>query len=109
MALAARCGLGMLLTEWVRIAAWGGANATTKILALIAGMVAGADSISDMGLLLWVPETRSTAMPIFVEETAEPVESADATGVGLGDVPGGRVGSGLLIGGFIAEVEALCR
>ena len=51
MALATRCGLATLLTERVRIAATGGANATGKILALVAGMVAGADSISDMGLL----------------------------------------------------------
>jgi hypothetical protein len=51
LALAARCGLATLLTERVRIAAKGGANATAKVLALVAGMVAGADSISDMDLL----------------------------------------------------------
>ena len=51
MALAARCGLATLLTERVRITAKGGANAATNILALVAGMVAGADSISDMSLL----------------------------------------------------------
>lgn len=51
MALAAQCGLATLLTERLRIAAKGGANATAKVLALIAGMVAGADSISDMDLL----------------------------------------------------------
>jgi hypothetical protein len=51
MALAARCGLAALLSERVRIAAKGGANATAKIVALVAGMVAGADSISDMDLL----------------------------------------------------------
>ena len=51
LALAARCGLATLLTERLRIAARGGANATAKILALIAGMIAGADSIDDMDLL----------------------------------------------------------
>jgi len=51
MALAARCGLGVLLAERVRIVAVGGANAAAKVLALIAGMIAGADSIDDMDLL----------------------------------------------------------
>src|SRR5918999_2310632 len=51
LALAARCGLATLLTERVRIAAKGGVNATAKVLALVAGMIAGADSISDMDLL----------------------------------------------------------
>jgi hypothetical protein len=46
-----RAARGMLLAERVRIAARGGANATAKILALVAGVVAGADSISDIGLL----------------------------------------------------------
>jgi hypothetical protein len=40
-----------LVTDRVRIAAKGGANATAKVLALVAGMVAGADCISDMDLL----------------------------------------------------------
>jgi hypothetical protein len=51
LALAARCGLGGLVTDRVRIAAKGGVNAAAKIVALVAGMVAGADSISDMDLL----------------------------------------------------------
>jgi hypothetical protein len=51
LALAARCELAELLTDRLRIAARGGANATTKILALIAGMIAGADCIHDMDLL----------------------------------------------------------
>jgi hypothetical protein len=51
MAVADRCGLTRLLREHVRIAAKGGANATMKILALVAGMVCGADSIDDMDLL----------------------------------------------------------
>ena len=51
MALANRCGLTRLLVEHVKIPAKGGANAALKILALIAGMVCGADSIDDMDLL----------------------------------------------------------
>jgi hypothetical protein len=51
LALAARCGLATLLSERLRIAAKGGAHATGKILALVAGMIGGADSISDMALL----------------------------------------------------------
>ena len=41
MALADRCGLTSLLDRHVKIAAKGGANAATKILAIIAGMVCG--------------------------------------------------------------------
>jgi hypothetical protein len=51
MALTSRCGLATLLTERLRIVARGGANATAKILALVMGMIAGADGIDDMGLL----------------------------------------------------------
>ena len=42
LALATRCGLATLLTAQLRITARGGANATAKILALVAGMIAGA-------------------------------------------------------------------
>ena len=51
MALAARCGLTALLVEGLTLAGKGTANAAGKITTLIAGMVAGADSISDMDLL----------------------------------------------------------
>ncbi len=51
MALAARCGLASLLAGRLTFAAKGGANAAAKVLALIGGMVAGADSIDDMDLL----------------------------------------------------------
>jgi len=50
LALAARCGLGGLVADRVRITAKDGANAGVKVVALVAGMVAGADSIDDMGL-----------------------------------------------------------
>jgi hypothetical protein len=51
LALAARCGLAMLVADRLHIAAKGGANAAAKIMTLIAGMVAGADCIDDMDLL----------------------------------------------------------
>jgi hypothetical protein len=51
MALADRCGLPTLLREHVKIATKGGANAAAKILAIIAGMVCGADSIDDLDVL----------------------------------------------------------
>ena len=51
MALAARCGLEMLLAAGLTVVGKGTANAAGKVLALVAGMVAGADSISDMDLL----------------------------------------------------------
>ena len=51
LALAQRCGLGELLESRLRIGEPSGANATAKVLALIAGMLVGADSIADMDLL----------------------------------------------------------
>ena len=51
LALADRCGLTALLDRHVKIAAKGGANAAAKVLAIVAGMVCGADSIDDLDLL----------------------------------------------------------
>ena len=49
--LAERAGLQELVTEHVRIDKPGAGNAVLKVLALVAGLIAGADSIEDMGLL----------------------------------------------------------
>jgi Transposase DDE domain group 1 len=49
--LAERAGLGQLVGEHVWIERPGGVNAAVKIPSLVAGMVAGADSIDDMALL----------------------------------------------------------
>ncbi len=49
--LAERAGLQDLVTEHVRIDKPGGGNAVLKVLALVAGMIAGADSVEDMDLL----------------------------------------------------------
>src|SRR3954469_1544282 len=51
MALAERAGLHELVAEHVTVPGSAGANAAVKIPALVAGMVAGADSISDLDLL----------------------------------------------------------
>ncbi len=57
MALAQRAGLAGLAGENVRIARRGGVNAHLKVSCLVAGMVAGADSIDDLDVL------RHGAMP----------------------------------------------
>jgi hypothetical protein len=49
--LAERAGLHELVAQHVRLRRPGGANAHLKVPALVAGMVAGADSIDDMDLL----------------------------------------------------------
>ncbi len=51
MALAGRCGLADLVAAKLTLKAAGGVNAAVKVPALVAGMVAGADSIDDMDLL----------------------------------------------------------
>jgi len=51
MALAQRAGLGDLAGEWVRVRRRCGVNAQVKVGCLVAGMVAGADSIDDLDVL----------------------------------------------------------
>ncbi len=51
LALARRCGLQEMAEQAVRLGVPGGAGAGVKVPALVAGMVAGADSIEDMDLL----------------------------------------------------------
>src|SRR4051812_1054813 len=51
VALAQDCRLGDLVTDKLTLRARGGVNARVKVPALGAGMVAGADSIDDKGLL----------------------------------------------------------
>jgi hypothetical protein len=51
LALAERAGLPQLAGEHVQISKPGGLNPDLKVPCLVAGMVAGADSIDDMGLL----------------------------------------------------------
>ncbi|MFL5860387.1 MAG: hypothetical protein ACJ780_06370 [Solirubrobacteraceae bacterium] len=46
--LAERAGLGRLLAGWLSVPA---ASAVTKVVAVVLGMVAGADSITDLDLL----------------------------------------------------------
>ena len=49
--LGERAGLGRLVGEHIHLGKPGGVNAHLKVPCLVAGMVAGADSIDDMGLL----------------------------------------------------------
>jgi Transposase DDE domain group 1 len=51
VALAQSCRLGDLVADKLTLKATGGVNAQLKVPALVAGMVAGADSIDDMDLL----------------------------------------------------------
>jgi hypothetical protein len=51
VALAERAGLHELIDAHVRVPGTAGANPVIKVVALVAGMIAGADSIDDMGLL----------------------------------------------------------
>jgi Transposase DDE domain group 1 len=91
IALAQRCGLGMLLGDRLSIAAKGGANAAAKILAVVAGMVCGADSITDMDLLrhggmgrlfagVRAPSTLGTFLRLF---SFGPVRQLDAVAAAL--------------------------
>jgi hypothetical protein len=49
--LGQRCGLAWLVADKLTVANTGGVNAAVRVPALVAGMVAGADSIDDMDLL----------------------------------------------------------
>jgi hypothetical protein len=49
--LARGAGLGRLASELLTVPGDKGSNAGGKVTALVAGMLAGADSIDDMGLL----------------------------------------------------------
>lgn len=51
MRLAEKAGLRGLADHWLSVPTDKGANAGTKVESLVAGMVAGADSIDDMALL----------------------------------------------------------
>ena len=51
MALAVKTGLGDLVDTWLTLPGYFGANSGLKVTALVAGMLAGADSIDDMALL----------------------------------------------------------
>jgi hypothetical protein len=51
MVFAAKTGLGDLADTWLTLPGHFGANAGLKVTALVAGMVAGVDSIDDMAVL----------------------------------------------------------
>jgi hypothetical protein len=66
LGLAGRCGLSELLAQRLTLAGNGAANAAGKVIALVAGMICGADSISDMDLL------RHGGMPRLFEQARAP-------------------------------------
>jgi hypothetical protein len=91
MVLAQQCGLATLLAGRLKIAVKGGANAAAKVLALVAGMVCGADSIDDIDLLrhggmgrlfdgVRAPSTLGTFLRVF---TFGHVRQLDAVAAGL--------------------------
>ena len=49
--LAEKAGLRRLADQWLSVPTDKGANAGAKVASLVAGMVAGADSIDDMAVL----------------------------------------------------------
>ena len=51
MALAVKAGLSELADRWLTVPDYFGANAGLKVTALVAGMLAGADSIDDTAIL----------------------------------------------------------
>ena len=66
MALAQRAGLAGLAGEHVRIGHRCGVNAQVKVPGIVAGMIGGADSIDDLGLL------RHGAMPVLFGQIRAP-------------------------------------
>jgi hypothetical protein len=70
MALAQRAGLGGLAGEHVRITRPCGVNAAVKVPGIVAGMIGGADSIDDLGLL------RHGAMPVLFGGVRAPSTTA---------------------------------
>jgi len=66
MALAERAGLGELTGAHVSIGTPGGANPALKVPGIVAGMLAGADSINDLDVL------RHGGMPVVFDEVRAP-------------------------------------
>ena len=66
MALAQRAGLADLVSSTLTLKAIGDVNAHLKVPALVAGMVAGADSIDDMDLLRHGPVVHRDPGPLHI-------------------------------------------
>ena len=93
VALAQRCGLTDLVADKLTLPAKGGVNAHLKIPALIAGMVAGADSIDDMDQLtrggmgrlfagVRAPSTLGMFLPVFTFGHIRQLDGVAATLLG---------------------------
>jgi len=93
VALAERCGLTDLVAGTLTLPVLGGVNAHLKVPALVAGMVAGADSIDDMDLLrhggmdrlfggVRAPSTLGTFLRTFTFGHVRQLDSVAATLLG---------------------------
>jgi len=93
VALAERCGLTDLVASKLTLPVLGGVNAHLKVPALVAGMVAGADSIDDMDLLrhggidrlfggVRAPSTLGTFLPTFTFGHVRQLDSVATTLLG---------------------------
>src|SRR5450830_1640467 len=99
MALAGRAGLHDLARAHVRVPGSAGANPGVKVAALVAGMVAGADSIDAMDLLRHggmgrvftagrAPSTLGTFLRSFTFAPRPPARRSGLTGAGEPRRPG---------------------
>ena len=98
VALADRAGLQALADQLLTVPTDKGSNAGVKVTSLVAGMVAGADSIQDMALLrhggigkvfsgAYAPSTLGSFLRSF---TFGHVRQLDAVAASCCDAPGGR-------------------
>jgi hypothetical protein len=109
LALAESVGIGDLAQERLTVPGTAGANAGAKVMSLVAGMAAGADSIDDMGILrhgatgalfggIRAPSTLGTFVRAFTfghvrQLVGVPPARGAAEGRGSGRVPDpGRAG-----------------
>src|SRR5699024_4976328 len=104
MLLAESAGLSELVDEHVTVAGGAGANADVKVAALVAGMVAGADSISDMDLLRHGGMGRA-----FTEHRAPTTLGTHLRGYKFGHVRQLDAIASRLLVGLAARVPALVR
>jgi len=70
LTLAERAGLHDLAAEHLTLAGPGAANAPLKVTSLVAGMIAGADSIEDMDVLRHGAQLGNVRCPVLVVQGA---------------------------------------
>ncbi len=108
LALAQDCRLGELVADKLTLRMKGGVNARLKVPALVAGMVAGADSIDDMDLLrhggmdrlfagIRAPSTLGTFLRAFTFGHVRQLEAVVGHALGRAWALGAGPGSGRLV------------